>query len=186
MLVNKYMELLKRNGKTYSLSTEFRRNMERDVYQIALRIPLKVSSAPTRYNTPPVKLNGRIYRTLGRFTLQEPYDIELSKVLYEEGTEQDIVLILLHEICHYVLYVGGNKGYNDGNTEFETLLRAVGAPSTGKTPVYANKGYLYECSDGCKIVDARRFPTGYLVCSRHKNALTNKGNKTHLIRKGVG
>lgn len=59
----------------------------------------------------PVKANGRLKSTLGRVKYHTSFDrcipdiIEFSKMLLEEGTDEEIVSVIAHECAHYIVTV---------------------------------------------------------------------------------
>ena len=66
----------------------------------------------------PVSANGRLRTTLGRVRSYRstclPIDIEFSKRLLEEGTDNDIINTIKHEYVHFFLLVttGENHGHD--------------------------------------------------------------------------
>ena len=57
--------------------------------------------------TCPVTVNGRLTRSLGRvkFMCNFPTAIEFSRILLEEGTDNDIINVIKHEYVHYFLLI---------------------------------------------------------------------------------
>ena len=59
--------------------------------------------------TIPVKINGRLTRTLGKVTFEmpayKPISIEFAKRLIENDSESDIINTIKHEYVHYFLLV---------------------------------------------------------------------------------
>ena len=57
--------------------------------------------------TCPVTVNGRLTRSLGRvkFICNFPTAIEFSRILLEEGTDNDIINVIKHEYVHYFLLI---------------------------------------------------------------------------------
>lgn len=102
----------------------------------------------------PLKLNGRLSRTYGRFNYKidrntgekNPVSVELSKV-FVENNDKDIVLdVLKHELIHYALFMQG-KPYSDGHPAFENELKKLGVVSQRTIGKYqiANKKQVYRC-----------------------------------------
>lgn len=65
----------------------------------------------------PVKLNGRLKRTLGRVLFKRydkkcvPIRIEFSKNLIERGSFEDIKEVVLHELSHYFLMLDTGENH---------------------------------------------------------------------------
>ena len=77
----------------------------------------------------PVSANGRLRTTLGRVRSYRstclPIDIEFSKRLLEEGTDNDIINTVKHEYVHYFLLV--TTGENHGHDYmFKAKCEAIG------------------------------------------------------------
>lgn len=83
----------------------------------------------------PVVWNGRLTRSMGRFVYRvqgkhrEPVKIEMSKYAAQFINREIFIAVLLHEMCHYHLFVQG-KSFLDHHPVFEQELRRVGAIST--------------------------------------------------------
>lgn len=97
----------------------------------------------------PLVWNGRLSRTMGRFCyfIQKkkriPLRIELSKKSVPLLDQQTFNAVLLHELCHYHLFIEG-KPFADHHPLFEAELRRVGAISTNTIKV-PQKGYDLYC-----------------------------------------
>lgn len=84
----------------------------------------------------PIKINNKLKKTLGRYIFErkingeiKPIKIELSKELINNATEEIILHILKHELCHFVLSLKTNN-FLDGDLEFENELKRIKAPSS--------------------------------------------------------
>lgn len=85
----------------------------------------------------PVKINGRLTRTLGRVCYNEDsYEVlEISKQLLETSSENSIKSIIAHEWCHYYTFkiTGERHGHDDF---FKQICAQVGCTANGtKTSV---------------------------------------------------
>ncbi len=114
-----------------------------------------LANAPTGL-TVPIKLNGRLTRTLGRVTQQ--YDtetdrytstlVEFSKQLLETATDSSIHSIILHEAAHLIVTdrTGESRGHD---ALFKAVCEEIGAgDNSGPTTevertVSDNKIYKY-------------------------------------------
>lgn len=101
----------------------------------------------------PVRWNGRLTKAMGRFIFstqrktRSPIRIELSKHAVRFINHEIFIAVLLHELCHYHLFLAG-KPFEDGHPAFEQELRRVGAISTN-TVQLPQRGYHLYC-DKCK------------------------------------
>ncbi|WP_164985012.1 SprT-like domain-containing protein [Ammoniphilus sp. CFH 90114] len=101
----------------------------------------------------PVVWNGRLTRAMGRFVFRqqgkkrEPLKIEMSKYAAQFVDREIFIAVLLHEMCHYHLFIQ-NKPYQDHHPVFEQELRRVGAISTN-TVKLPTKVYKLTCQH-CK------------------------------------
>lgn len=133
---------------------------------------------------PVFNLNGRLKRTYGRFyrrfvdrkTFDVYKKIELSKLVFEHGTLIEIVDVVLHEICHAVVYFS-KFNHVDHAPAFEYMLRLVGASSTciGSVDIPHHR---YVCI-GCECVyhSNNKYRKRY-VCREHHNELVHVGYMT--------
>lgn len=134
---------------------------------------------------PVFELNGRLKRTYGRFirryvdrsTFDVYKKIELAKIVYEYGTMYEIMDVVLHEICHAVVYFS-KFDHSDYMPAFEYMLRLVGAGSTRTDSVdYPKHRYgCYGC--GCEYSSVNKYKEGRYVCRDHKNKLVHVGRMT--------
>ncbi|WP_202079711.1 SprT-like domain-containing protein [Caldalkalibacillus salinus] len=112
----------------------------------------------------PVTWNGRLQKSMGRFLFtahgkkKTPIRIELSKHAAHFITREIFIAVLLHELCHYHLFIQ-NKPYEDHHPVFEKELRRVGAISTNSVQI-PQKGFDLYCSQ-CqgKLGTRKRFNT---------------------------
>lgn len=102
----------------------------------------------------PIKVNGRLKRTLGRFALKagKPHAIELSADLLQYQERNVIIDVLKHECIHYACFELG-KPYKDGEEHFERELKRHGVAKTG-TYAYKGNRHVYRCVT-CKKVYLR-------------------------------
>lgn len=85
----------------------------------------------------PVKINGRLTKTLGR-VISEPYpfglkpvSLEISKKLINYATDEDIRTVIKHEFCHWAVCVETQESH-DHDKVFKAMCRKVGC--AGNTP----------------------------------------------------
>lgn len=80
----------------------------------------------------PVYITDNPERGLGAFISlnKKPFRIELHTNLIENYADKDINGVLLHELCHWAMYVQGLE-WEDGTETFENELKRIGAPATG-------------------------------------------------------
>lgn len=96
--------------------------------------------------------NKRLRTTGGRYLLNS-HNIEFNPKSYEIFGIDELIGIILHELCHYHLHLRG-MGYKHRDADFRNLLKKVGAPrfcssieETKKKQITAI--HMYECLD-CK------------------------------------
>ena len=106
----------------------------------------------------PIKLNGRLKSTLGRFRsrggsrYRMPIDIELAKVTLQNG--YDVALdVLKHELIHYALYELEIPN-SDNDREFIQACKERNVSLTRTIQVKQSVA-VYECPD-CKAEILRR------------------------------
>ena len=83
--------------------------------------------------TVPVKLNGRLTRTLGRVhqrrdngkTEWHPYLVEFSKQMIETATDNTIRDVLLHEAAHYIAVVRTGEAHGH-DAYFKAICAEIG------------------------------------------------------------
>ncbi len=108
----------------------------------------------------PVIWNGRLKRSMGRFLFQaegeqrKPLRIELSKHAAAFINREIFVAVLLHELCHYHLFIAG-KPFADHHPLFEKELRRVGAISTNQVQI-PQKGYELFCQKCQRTLGLRK------------------------------
>ena len=114
----------------------------------------------------PVKANGRLSRTLGRYIHSydgTPVSIELSKNLLNAGYEQAFAT-LKHELVHYALHVS-NKPYRDNDRYFIQTCNDLGVHLSGTQSV-PMKRHIYNCSTcGVTTTMRRKYKSGYYAHS---------------------
>ncbi|KXG09547.1 Protein SprT-like protein [Anoxybacillus sp. P3H1B] len=92
--------------------------------------------------------NPRLRTTGGRYLLHS-HNIELNPKYYEAFGEEELILIIKHELCHYHLHLEG-KGYRHRDRDFRELLLQVGAPRYCRHLPHQKhqaqrKFYMYAC-----------------------------------------
>lgn len=103
----------------------------------------------------PIKLNGRLTRSLGRFIYsRQGKSIELAKRLLMYYNKEEILDVLYHELVHYALCELGMP-FDDGHPVFEKELKKHSVSSTN---VLHFKGiaHVYECKECNKTFTTRR------------------------------
>lgn len=107
----------------------------------------------------PVAWNGRLRTAMGRFLYSPqgkknlPLRIEMSKHAAQFLTQDLFSAVLLHELCHYHLFIQGQP-CNDHHPVFEKELRRVGAISTNTVQI-PQKGFQLSCSQCRKSIGTR-------------------------------
>jgi SprT-like protein len=107
----------------------------------------------------PVVWNGRLSKAMGRFLFSHkgkkhlPLRIEMSKHAAQFLTDDLFNAVLLHELCHYHLFVLGMP-CDDHHPVFEKELRRVGAISTNTVQI-PQKGFQLFCSQCKKSIGTR-------------------------------
>lgn len=107
----------------------------------------------------PVVWNGRLSKAMGRFLFSHkgkkhlPLRIEMSKHAAQFLTEDLFNAVLLHELCHYHLFIQGQP-CDDHHPVFEKELRRVGAISTNTVQI-PQKGFQLFCSQCAKSIGTR-------------------------------
>ena len=138
----------------------------------------------------PLERNNRLKRALGRFRHingGRALNIDLAGFLLDNGTTEDIVGTLKHELIHYALF-SKELPYKDGHPYFENELLKHGAPATRTNYVPQKRRYhRYEC--GCQThIQANKlrgtYTEGSMVpgysCSACDGRLTYRGSKVEL------
>ena len=64
-------------------------------------------------------------RTTGGLYLLESHDIEINPKIIEKYDEDELVGIMVHELCHYHLHING-QGYQHKDQDFKKLLKQTG------------------------------------------------------------
>ena len=113
--------------------------------------------------------NRHLKSTGGRYLLTT-HNIELNYTLYEHFGHEELVGIILHELCHYHLHIQG-LGYKHRDKDFRNLLKAVGAPRFCSTLPSERKRatvtHTYQCI-GCNLIykRKRRFNVNKYRCGK--------------------
>ena len=139
----------------------------------------------------PLKLNGRLKTTCGRFVHYRGYNrpkiVEINKYFFENNEPTVVLDVLRHELVHYALYMK-EKPFSDGHPVFEKELRKLGIVSQKTIDKYriASKPIkirIYECvSCGCEYKRQRALPNGgknhhCTTCGHEKGKLADRGQK---------
>ncbi|RSL29152.1 SprT family protein [Salibacterium salarium] len=118
--------------------------------------------------------NNRLRTTGGRYMLST-HNIEINPKQYEKFGQQELILILKHELCHYHLHLEG-KGYKHKDKDFKRLLDKVGgARHCRSIPEQRNKSktvHHYQCAScGIDYRRLRRMDTSKYVCGSCKGEI---------------
>lgn len=111
------------------------------------------------YNTP-VKINGRLTKTLGRviaepaaFDSYKPEVIEFSKQFLETSTDESVRQIIMHEFCHWAVLVETGEVHGH-DAVFKAMCRKIGCEANRpqikvKRTVSNDKlfKYIVKCKD---------------------------------------
>lgn len=101
--------------------------------------------------TVPLKLNGRLKTSKGRFIWSRksrtPKAVELNKEFVEHNKPEIVLDVLKHELVHYALFIKGVP-HSDGQAPFERELRRLGVVSQSTIDRYsiASKMQVYICN----------------------------------------
>ena len=90
--------------------------------------------------------NHRLRTTGGRYHLST-HHIDINPVVFDKHGWQELVDVLLHELCHYHLHLTG-QGYQHRDQDFKQLLKAVGGSRYVKPLVEETSAFHYQC-DRC-------------------------------------
>jgi SprT-like protein len=125
--------------------------------------------------TIPIRWNGRLSKSMGRFLyrtrgkVREPVQIEISKYAAQWIDRQIFLAVILHEMCHYHMFIQ-NRPFADHHPEFEQELQRVGAISTN-TVKLPEKVFKLSCSACGKFLGSRKrmnITKYYSSCCRGK------------------
>jgi SprT-like protein len=125
--------------------------------------------------------NSRLRTSGGRYLLHN-HNIEINKKYLEQIGENELIGIIMHELCHYHLHLEG-KGYQHRDPEFRWLLRKVGAPRfcsqlpDARKKNSSRKILLYACTK-CQLQYKRRraIDLNRYVCGKCKGKLVKMEN----------
>lgn len=157
--------------------------MSYDLNRIKLEMKEVCKKANVEFNIP-VRLNGRLTRTLGRVHQEynngvwEPVSVEFSKQLLETASDKSIRDVLLHETAHVIATIrtGESCGHN---SYFKAVCAEIGTTNDTTTTkvertVASKELYKYEifcptCNESisgfsrkCKTIDN----IGFCTCKR--------------------
>ncbi len=90
-------------------------------------ISLKMFERPFEHT---ISFHRRLRRVAARY-LPRSYHIDISWAYYTVHGNEELCLVILHELCHYHLHRMG-KPYAERDAEFQSLLSLVGAPPMAK------------------------------------------------------
>lgn len=134
--------------------------------------------------TIPIKLNGRLKTSYGRFVSYRdpklPKVIELNKSFLECNDLDTVLNVLKHELVHYALFMKG-KPHSDGNPVFEKELKRLGIVSQSDIGKYniLQKMQIYQCKKcGNEYKMIRRLKNNgkYHIC-KCSGRLIDKGKR---------
>ncbi|AGI11813.1 hypothetical protein X915_gp089 [Bacillus phage vB_BanS-Tsamsa] len=101
--------------------------------------------------TVPLKLNGRLSKTLGWFSYTRkegrPLAVEINKKFAINNDAELVLDVLKHELVHYALFMQG-KPHSDGDSYFENELQRKGIVSQttiNKKYKIASVKNVYKC-----------------------------------------
>ena len=107
--------------------------------------------------TCPVKLNGRLKRTLGRVTfitrnnISSPTLVEFSKQLLETCTDDTIWNVVAHEAAHYIATARTGESHGH-DTYFKSICAEIGTSNDGTkttTERTVNNSQIYKYQIEC-------------------------------------
>lgn len=151
---------------------EYTRNFLKEWYNMELDIP--------------VKINGRLSSTLGRFTFnrkeRRPLEIEISRKYLIHGKLKDIKSTLRHEATHYYCFVNG-LDHRDGSDDFESELRRHNTNSTQTVRLRLERNVnVYECDCAThERIRALSDKGRYHSCNICKANLTYLGKRKAMV-----
>lgn len=86
----------------------------------------------------PVKINGRLTKTLGR-VVAEPYpfgykpcSLEISRKVIDHATDEDIKAVIAHEFCHWAVLIETQECHHH-DAIFKAMCRRIGCENDGTT-----------------------------------------------------
>lgn len=122
--------------------------------------------------------NPRLKTTGGRYLLAS-HDIELNYKSFEMFGEDELIGIILHELCHYHLHIQG-LGYKHRDPDFKKLLKEVGGsrycsalPREKKQP--SRKLFHFQCAHcGLRYSRKRKMNLSKYRCGKCKGKLVEQ------------
>lgn len=145
--------------------------------------------------TVPLKINGRLRTTFGRFRYRRyrsgasiPLSVELNRFFVENNEPAIVLDVLRHELVHYALYMQ-DKPCSDGHPVFENELKRLGIVSQSTIGKYEIKSkpvkiHTYECADcGLEYKRKRALANGGKNhrCGSCHGKLIDKGKKLKAV-----
>ena len=108
---------------------------------------------------PPVRVSGRMRRTLGSY-MPSRTQIAISSRLLAMGNEDDIKEVVLHEIAHAIVHARFGEKPSAHGAEFRSVCNEIGARPRRYVDVVTDKWssqvrYLSKCGH-CKVLIVRR------------------------------
>lgn len=105
----------------------------------------------------PIFINSRLRRSLGRcvssydYSVHEylPQRLEFSKMLLENGSDEEIQSVIEHECCHYIVTVITGERHGHDNW-FKKICRAVGCSCNGCSIELKKEDSVYKYNVVCK------------------------------------
>lgn len=94
--------------------------------------------------------------------------IQFQKKHYEQSEIFDLFGTFAHEVCHYICWLA-EMDSDDGDYDFETALKIIGAPQTNIERNLNLKYMIYTCEEGCCLKFAQRLQMNKVyVCQEHE------------------
>ncbi|MFW6195101.1 MAG: SprT-like domain-containing protein, partial [Chloroflexota bacterium] len=114
----------------------------------------------------PVRISRRMTRTLGSYSPSKR-QIAISHRLLNEGADEDVRAVLLHEVAHAIVHHRHGEARPHGSL-FKQVCREIGAePSARATvslrPDRAQARYVFSCP-GCKRTLSRKRLSRFARC----------------------
>lgn len=137
---------------------------DKQLQQLTQRLSLQYFHRPFLHQ---IYFNRRLKTTGGRYHLGD-HHIDINPLMLEEFNQDNLIKVILHELCHYHLHLLG-RGYQHRDRDFKELLAKVGgsrfAPPTSKAR--RRFRYVYQCQGcGAYLYRIRRFNVQRFHCAR--------------------